>query len=129
MTNERVILYAEDNNDLRSSFSEGLRKRGYRVFEAKNGTEALAILSDQHVTLHACIVDLEMPPGPTGAEVILKLDSEFEKIRCGLYVLTSGAEKTDPRISNLLSERLHRPIIFFEKPFIPTVLFQALEKI
>ncbi|MCL2889075.1 MAG: response regulator transcription factor [Eggerthellaceae bacterium] len=53
------ILVVEDNEQLRRLMSMRLAKAGYRVFEAKDGNEALAVLEENHI--HLMIVDIMMP--------------------------------------------------------------------
>lgn len=54
-----VILYAEDDADVRSMVSGALRRRGGEVIEADNGMQALKLL-DVHLP-HILLTDLQMP--------------------------------------------------------------------
>lgn len=53
------ILVAEDNTDYRKLMKIHLKRAGYQVFEAGDGTEALEIL--EHETIHLMIADIMMP--------------------------------------------------------------------
>jgi DNA-binding response OmpR family regulator len=53
------VLVVEDEPDVRSSVAEILRGAGYRVAEAADGGEALAVLSSEEVG--AVLLDLRMP--------------------------------------------------------------------
>ncbi len=53
------ILVAEDETNLRDFICRNLKARGFRVFEAANGLEALAIFEQNQLSL--LILDLMMP--------------------------------------------------------------------
>lgn len=53
------VLVVDDEPDVRSSVAEILRGAGYRVAEAADGNEALAVLSSE--TVGAVLLDLRMP--------------------------------------------------------------------
>src|SRR5579883_1314737 len=53
------ILLAEDEAALRDFVSRNLRIRGFEVFEASNGLEAMALYEREHP--HLLILDLMMP--------------------------------------------------------------------
>ena len=53
------ILVCEDDKHLRQLFRETLEKEGYSIFEAADGTEALALLEKKHIDL--LITDVMMP--------------------------------------------------------------------
>lgn len=55
----RNVLVADDDGDLRALVSAFLEDAGWRVFAADDGAAALAHLRDR--TVHAMVVDLEMP--------------------------------------------------------------------
>lgn len=85
-----VILVAEDNADLRQMAAVQLSSLGYRVLEAQNGEEALAILADQ-VEVDLLFSDIVMSGKLTGHG----LAHQARKYRPGLKVLltTGYAEK------------------------------------
>jgi PAS domain S-box-containing protein len=64
---EETILVVEDDDDLRSYATDILRELGYRVIEAANGTEALALL-DRERDLDLLLTDVVMP-GINGREL------------------------------------------------------------
>jgi len=53
------VLVVEDEPDVRASVADILRGAGYRVAEAADGKEALAVLSSEEVG--AVLLDLRMP--------------------------------------------------------------------
>lgn len=56
-----VVLLVEDEEELRKLLRDTLKKAGYSVLEASNGSEALQ-LSDKHPgPIHAVVTDMVMP--------------------------------------------------------------------
>jgi two-component system, cell cycle sensor histidine kinase and response regulator CckA len=56
-----TILVVEDEDALRRATAEFLSLRGYKVLEAKNGLEALAITKSQTTLIHMVVTDVVMP--------------------------------------------------------------------
>ncbi|HSA08440.1 MAG TPA: response regulator, partial [Candidatus Moranbacteria bacterium] len=82
MTDEkRVILLAEDEEDLREMYSLGMSNEGCEVLKAANGKEALEWLEKKYAEIKAIFLDIIMPE-MDGFEAlkIIKKDARFEKI-------------------------------------------------
>lgn len=56
----RYVLLVDDEPDVRAVMADALAERGYRVHEASDGAEALALLS-AGVVPDAIVLDLAMP--------------------------------------------------------------------
>ncbi|TAJ10766.1 MAG: PAS domain S-box protein [Nitrospirae bacterium] len=56
-----TILLAEDEPTVRALVREVLEEQGYRVLEAKNGAEALALAGQHAGPIHLLLTDLVMP--------------------------------------------------------------------
>lgn len=54
-----TVLVAEDSHDTRIMLKRALELKGYRVFEAEDGQQALEIAKEQRPSL--IIIDLNMP--------------------------------------------------------------------
>ncbi len=67
-----TILVVEDEPDVRELACEFLTVSGYSVLEARNGLEALEILSRQSRTIHLVLSDMVMPK-MGGAELTARL--------------------------------------------------------
>ena len=66
-----VVLVVDDDEGLRESLVDILRLQGHLALEARDGSEALAILS--HLSVDLLILDLAMPK-TDGVQVLLELD-------------------------------------------------------
>lgn len=68
--NNATILLVEDERAQRLLYKEELEDEGYRVYDAKNGTEALSIAEKKH--LDVAILDIFLA-GEDGLELMGKL--------------------------------------------------------
>ncbi len=82
-----IILLVEDDLSLRRTAALCLRKLGYGVHEAADGTEALQIWEQQQPHIALLLTDLVMPGSITGLELALRLQQQKPEIK---VVLSSG---------------------------------------
>src|SRR5262245_33697632 len=71
----RRILLAEDDLEMRRLMGDALRRRGYEVIEARNGTELLDLLTDWLLEPSPCspydlVISDHRMPGFTGLGVL-----------------------------------------------------------
>jgi CheY-like chemotaxis protein len=71
-----TILLVEDEDAVRQVAGIMLRKIGYRVIEAANGPEALAIWAKQGKQIDLLITDMVMPHGLTGIDLGEKIRAD-----------------------------------------------------
>ncbi|MDR2043910.1 MAG: response regulator transcription factor [Clostridium sp.] len=86
----RHILLVEDDKEIREGVEIYLRNQGYRVSQAANGKEGLAIVQKEEI--HLAIVDIMMPV-MDGVALLMKLramDYEFPVI-----MLSAKSEEVD----------------------------------
>ncbi len=57
--NNPIVLVVEDNDDIRNSMRLALEARGYRVCEAENGEQAIAVACREQP--NAILMDIGMP--------------------------------------------------------------------
>lgn len=88
------ILLAEDVPDIREAFAAVLEAEGYRVLEAHNGIQALALAREHQGTLGLVLLDLVMP-GLTGAELLAELGEAFCK-EVPVVLVTAGKTVSVP---------------------------------
>jgi DNA-binding NarL/FixJ family response regulator len=92
MTTHKTILCVEDENDLRSDIAEELEAANYRVLQAANGSEALALLEKHRPDLVLC--DITMP-GLGGYDVLKALRGQGNMVDVPFIFLTALAERND----------------------------------
>ena len=87
-----TILLVEDEGMLRSAVSKLLRKRGYSVIEANDGSSALDVIRTQGDDVDLILLDVTLPGGASSREVF----EGAQRTRAGLKViLTSAYGKED----------------------------------
>jgi len=77
MTNQRIVLLAEDDDAMRVLLARRLRRDGFQVVEARSGYEALerlahALISEPPVWFDLIISDVRMP-GYDGLNIVASL--------------------------------------------------------
>jgi signal transduction histidine kinase len=116
-----TILLAEDEDAVRQVARRMLELRGYKVFEARNGTEALRIGQDHHGPIHLLVTDTIMPQ-MGGCELAQRLTALRPQLRV-LY--TSGY--TDDAI--IRQGILTSSTPFLQKPFTPRALAAKVREV
>ena len=74
-----TVLLTEDEQDVREIAREFLESGGYKVIEAKNGKEAIAIAGEHRGKIDLLVTDMVMP-GMTGQELALHLQQEHPSV-------------------------------------------------
>ena len=82
------IGVAEDDHILRLCITSLLRKHGYKVVEARDGSEAAELVEKCNDAIHLLISICDMP-GMNGAELATLLKQRHDKM---LVLLVSGTE-------------------------------------
>jgi CheY-like chemotaxis protein len=100
-----TILFVEDESDLRSLVTGMLSARGFRVFAAADGYDAVRILAQHHVDL--LFTDVVMP-GMDGVQ----LASQARTMRPGIKVLfaTGYVQRATERGAMRLGRLLYKPL-------------------
>jgi len=120
-TNRETILLVEDEDSLRLAAVHALREQGYKVFEVRNGIDALQICRDLPEVLHLVITDVVMP-GMDGCELALRVAKLRPETRI-LYV--SGYAK-----GAILDKGALKPNAeFLSKPFRLGELIQKVRDV
>ncbi len=115
------ILFVDDSETIRKFISFGLRMRGFQLFLASDGQEALEKLAQNEVEL--IITDLNMP-NMDGFELItnLRQDSVYKHIP--IIVLTTESQQEE-RIRAINSGANS----YLIKPFKIDVIVQEIENL
>ena len=114
-----AVLIVEDEGIVREAARLVLERGGYRVFEAGDGPEALAIWERCPVRIDLLVTDMVMPRGVSGGALARVLQTRDPRLRA-LY--TSGYS------SEVVREdlRLTHGVNFLRKPYDPPALLKAV---
>ncbi len=110
----RRVLVVEDEDAVRRIVKIALESTGYRVVEARSGSEALETAAAHAGGLHAVVTDVVMP-GMSGRELAERLKSDDPALKV-LYM--SGY--TDDAI--MRHGIVEAGVAFLQKPFSPLAL-------
>ena len=119
---DETILVVEDEAPLRRLVARVLGERGYRVFVAGSGPEALELLGDMDTPPDLLITDVVLPGGLQGNE----LATEFTSRVPGLPVLYMSGH---PRDAIVHDGRLDEGVRFLGKPFTPLGLASKVREV
>jgi DNA-binding response OmpR family regulator len=105
------ILIVEDEPLVRLALSDFLQDRGFKVFEARNGEEAMAFLSLENSTVSLVFSDINLGAGPSGLDLAVWLRRHQPDLR---IALTSGSAVAikEARLSGCASALLSKPYNF-----------------
>ena len=116
-----TVLLVEDEDSVRQLVRETLESRGYRVLEAANGTDALALAAAHSDPIHLVITDVVMP-GLNGHELVQQL----QPTRPGLKVLYLSGYAQDAFPSTAAADSQKT---FLQKPFTLQSLSRKVREI
>jgi DNA-binding response OmpR family regulator len=88
----RLLLIADDDEDILQLLSFRLERAGYGVVQARNGAEALRLAIELRPAL--AVLDVMMP-GLTGFEVTRELRANEETRSMPIILLTAKAQASD----------------------------------
>src|SRR5262249_44141762 len=113
-----TLLLVEDNDAIREISAQALRRRGYTVFEARNGEEAIDWASKSVVLADMLITDVVMP-GMSGPNLAARLLQQMPNLRV-LYVAgcTADAREVDGSFWG--------GVPLLQKPFTPSQLAESV---
>ncbi len=115
--NGETVLVVEDQTNLLKLIESTLSKKGYNVFCASNGPEAVQVWQKNKNKIHLVITDMMMPGGMTGKDVGQRITSENP---CIPVIYMSGYSV------ELLKQPLYPNVRFLQKPFNPEKLVRMV---
>lgn len=92
MTEGRLLLVADDDDDILQLLSFRLERAGYEIVQARNGAEALRLAIELRPAL--AVLDVMMP-GLSGFEVTRELRANEETRTMPIILLTAKAQGSD----------------------------------
>jgi PAS domain S-box-containing protein len=116
-----TILLADDEQVVGRLGETILKRHGYQVLVAANGTEALRIFRERHQEIDLVILDLSMPE-LSGAETLC----ELRKIDPAAHVLISSGYSSDEDVRSVEGEGV---LGFVGKPYRPAELARQVRAV
>ena len=83
----KKILVVDDEKPIREMLRKFLTKKGYEVFDAESGNDALKVIVEQ--SPHIVLLDIRMPE-TDGVEVLKRIKEENKNI--GVIMITAVSE-------------------------------------
>ena len=116
-----TILVVEDEHPLRQAVAKMLRRKGFEVLEAADGSAAVDLLRARGGTIDVILLDLTLPGAPSGDVVI-----EASRVRPDSKVILTSAYGKEMVMATMSS-----PLIrgFVRKPFQIGDLLQTLRSV
>jgi DNA-binding NtrC family response regulator len=114
-----TVLVVEDEPTLVTAISNMLRRKGFGVVEATNGTAALELVRDGKNRMDAMLLDVTLP-GAASREVF----EEAGRLRPGLVVILMSAHSRESVDASLAGLRVAH---FIRKPFRMEDLLKLLQ--
>jgi len=115
---ERVVLAVDDDPAVRKALHRWVVARGYSVYLAASGPEALQLL-EQRPAIQLLISDNDMP-GMTGLELLKEVRRRFPKV---FRIMLTGADDRQTLVRAINEDEIYR---FVEKPWDNEVLGSAI---
>jgi PAS domain S-box-containing protein len=116
-----TILVVEDDEEVRKLTVQMLKKQGYRVLEAANGSETLIICGQQKEPIHLILTDVVMP-GMSGRELVNHLTPLYPEMKV-LYM--SGYTDNAIVHHGVLEEGIN----YIQKPFTPDSMARKVREV
>ncbi len=124
----KKVLVVDDDPDILDAINMILESRGYQLIFARDGSECLDKLSSEKPDL--MILDLLMPK-MDGFAVYKELQSpkwsEYRDVP--ILILSSVREEASRRRYELETGQKLKPDEYIEKPILPEVLLDCVEKL
>jgi DNA-binding NtrC family response regulator len=113
--NQQTILVVEDDPIIRMSSVIILEDAGFRVLEAKNSADALAMMA-RHDEIEILLTDVRMPGTMDGLALVERTQKEYPAIRA---IVISGNASAEQACNAGASG-------FVAKPYLPTTMVRAV---
>jgi len=117
-TGTETVLIVEDNDAVRDLTAKALRRRGYKVFEARDGEAALYWIQNDGVRPHLLLTDIVMPgvSGPNLAARLIQLNPAMRVLYMSGFTDDAGA----------VHGHFWAGVPLLQKPFTPAALSERV---
>lgn len=116
-----TILFVEDEEGVRALAALVLQRKGYKVFAATDGRDALRVIDKNRVPIDLLMTDVVMP-GMDGRELADVLRRRFPHIK----VLFSSGYTDDAVVRHGV---LNKEVSFLQKPYTPLSLANKVREV
>ncbi|MDB6023513.1 MAG: multi-sensor hybrid histidine kinase, partial [Pedosphaera sp.] len=114
-----TILVVEDEPPVRELVCKILQGCGYRVLQANNGIEALAVWREHQTQIDLLLTDIVMPDGMTGRDLAEKVRAE----KPGLKAIFTSGYSADIVGKDFI---IHEGVNYLQKPYVPQKLMRVV---
>ncbi len=118
-----TVLIVDDDGAIREMVHSALEEVGYKVWEARQGDEALTLLRETTTPMVA-LVDLLMPV-VSGFELLQRVAEDWDLARRHAYVVVTASEESLPVVQALRSTTVVEGLV---KPFDIDTLIETVER-
>jgi DNA-binding response OmpR family regulator len=117
----KLVLAADDDDDILELVAIVLRRAGYEVLTAREGTEALRLIRERGPDV--CVLDGVMP-GLAGFEILRELREHEGAAAAKVLILTATVDE-----EREIRRHGVEPDAFMKKPFDGDALLAAVERL
>ncbi len=114
------VLFVEDDKTIREFMETRLIEKGYNVFTAEDGKNALNIFKRENYNIDLLFIDVVLPD-KCGIEIVDKLISYNKKLK---ILVTSGYLDNKSKWTSIKERNLH----FIQKPYTLNDLLHAIRE-
>jgi two-component system, chemotaxis family, chemotaxis protein CheY len=118
----KTILTVDDSGSVRQQVSMVLKRAGFAILEAANGSEGVALISSRR-DIDMVICDVNMPI-MNGLEMVTKVKGEKQNEFLPILMLTTEGQ---PALVKRIKEA--GAVGWIVKPFNPAQLLQSVERL
>ena len=116
-----TVLLVEDEEPVRTLFKLALQSAGYRVLEARDGLQALEVLTANRDAVRVLVTDVVMPI-LNGRQLITHLQQTHPELRMiAMSGYPGGSDRNEPALDD--------GVVFLQKPFPTSVLVQLVRRV
>jgi len=118
MSGGRLVLVADDEEDILALVTTILERAGYEVVSVRDGAEALTAVRDRRPDL--AVLDISMPE-VDGLEVLRRIRADADTSELPVLLLSAQAQEADVKLGFATGASA-----YVKKPFSPRELAQRV---
>jgi len=121
MSGGRLVLVADDEEDILALVTTILERAGYEVVSVRDGAEALTAVRDRRPDL--AVLDISMPE-VDGLEVLRRIRADADTSELPVLLLSAQAQEADVKLGFATGASA-----YVKKPFSPRDLTDRVDKL